>query len=89
MNPSLAPHTCIGQGDTLKTGSPTRLMHRTLSQLRLARLQRGLSQTELAELAGVSQTYVSALERGLQPTRSSLPKRIAAELGIPEASLFG
>jgi len=56
--------------------------------LRLLRLMRRLSQTVLAEEAGVTQSLVSAIERGrANPTLDSL-ERIALVLGVRIGELF-
>jgi transcriptional regulator with XRE-family HTH domain len=36
-----------------------------LSKYRLARLERGLTQTQLAVISGVKQPYISQIERGM------------------------
>jgi transcriptional regulator with XRE-family HTH domain len=47
--------------------------------LRLARAKSGLTQTELAERAGVAQSLISAYERGhRQPTLPTLRRLLAA-----------
>jgi transcriptional regulator with XRE-family HTH domain len=50
--------------------------------LRKARIENGLSQEELADLAGLHRTYISQIERGLKsPSLRSL-EQIANGLGI-------
>lgn len=62
--------------------------------LRSQRIQKGLSQEELAHRVGLDRTYISLLERGLrQPTLGTLvklsqaleiqPEDFVAELGRP------
>jgi transcriptional regulator with XRE-family HTH domain len=56
--------------------------------LRLMRVMRRLSQTVLAEEAGVTQALVSAIERGrANPTLDSL-ERLALVLGVRVDELF-
>ena len=56
--------------------------------LRLMRVVRRLSQTALAEEAGVTQALVSAIERGrANPTVESL-ERLAPVLGVRVGELF-
>jgi CheY-like chemotaxis protein/DNA-binding Xre family transcriptional regulator len=58
------------------------------SWIRSHRSERGLSQEELAQRAGLHRTYISDLERGARnPTLDSLD-RLAAALDISIASLF-
>lgn len=62
------------------------LVHRLAAEVRLARTSSGLTQLRLAELAGLSQQYVSAVERGAVVPSIGRASRIAAacghELGI-------
>lgn len=52
------------------------------------RQQLGLSQTDLAKLTGLSQQYISALERGLRPSLTEHVSRIATALGVTEDVIF-
>jgi transcriptional regulator with XRE-family HTH domain len=64
----------------------------TTSRLREARELADLRQTELAEKAGVSQPFVSELERqGASPRPPWSPgvRRVAAALGTTPDELFG
>ena len=56
-----------------------------IEQLRLAR---GLTQTQLAELSGVSQPHVSALERGLWDPRLGTLLAMARALNVEPADLL-
>jgi transcriptional regulator with XRE-family HTH domain len=58
-----------------------------LHPMREIRLRRGVSQDRLAELAGLSQSRVSRLERGAAPENDEA-QRIADALGVPVATLF-
>jgi transcriptional regulator with XRE-family HTH domain len=56
--------------------------------LRKVRTDKGLSQEELADLAGLHRTYISQIERGLKsPSLRSLEK-IANGLGITLSELL-
>lgn len=55
---------------------------------KVARTAAGLSQSELAERLGVSQGYVSAIERGVKIPDDALKARIAVVLKVPVASLW-
>jgi y4mF family transcriptional regulator len=51
-------------------------------QIRAARKAQGLTQTELAETAGVGTRFVSELERGKETARLGLSLEIARLVGI-------
>jgi putative transcriptional regulator len=53
-----------------------------------ARLQKGMSQAQVARLAGVSQAYVSHIELGRRTPRLPLALRLAAALGQPIEALW-
>ena len=50
--------------------------------LRAIRKWRGLTQPALAEAAGISQAYLSAIERGDKPGSVAAWKAVAAALGV-------
>jgi len=56
--------------------------------LRQKRLERGLSQEALSELAEVDRTYVGLLERGKRSPGLEAAKKIAAGLNLPLAELI-
>lgn len=58
-----------------------------LHPLREIRLRRGISQDRLAELAGLSQSRVSRIERGAAPEDTEA-QRLAEALGVTVAALF-
>ena len=62
--------------------------HYPLSALKRLRQARTLSQTELAELAGISQESVSKAERGLRRLSPEVQTRIATLLGSSRLELF-
>ena len=62
---------------------------RVFSQiLRRRRLDRGLSQEALSELAEVDRTYVGLLERGKRSPGLEVAKRLATGLGVPLTDLI-
>lgn len=63
-------------------------MQNGLSALRLARLQRGLVQTKLARLAGMSASRLSLVERGMAIPSPAEMEALARVLAISEVELF-
>jgi transcriptional regulator with XRE-family HTH domain len=57
-------------------------------RVRVERAARGWSQLQLADLAGVSQSVISRLERGEPGLRDGRRVRIAKALGLSAAELF-
>lgn len=55
--------------------------------LRTIRTQKGLTQEQLSRLAGISQSYISQIERGKVPSLR-VAKRIAKALGVPVSTLL-
>lgn len=55
--------------------------------VRQRRLERGLSQEALSELAEVDRTYVGLLERGKRSAGLDVAKRLAIGLEVPLAEL--
>ena len=51
--------------------------------IKLCRTQQDLSQAQLAELAGISVSYLSLLERGKRDPSFSTVQDIASALGVP------
>lgn len=63
------------------------LVNRFPAILRELRQEKGLSQEELADKAGLHRTYISQIERGLKsPSLRSL-EQIAEALGVPLSTL--
>ncbi|MDP2390956.1 MAG: helix-turn-helix transcriptional regulator, partial [Acidobacteriota bacterium] len=56
-------------------------------QLKASREQRQWNQQQLAEQLGVSQAYVSLLERGRRPLPPHLVDRLASYLDLPATAL--
>lgn len=57
-------------------------------RVRSIREGKGLSQEQLAELAGLHRTYVSSLERGQRNVGVDNILALASALGVPPAELF-
>lgn len=55
--------------------------------IRLCRTQRGLNQSELANIAGISVSYLSLLERGKRDPTFSTVENIASALDVPVSIL--
>jgi SOS-response transcriptional repressor LexA len=58
-------------------------------RLRRLRLERGLTQADLAKAAGVNQGYISAIERDLAKPRSRTLDALAVALDKPQGLLLG
>lgn len=56
--------------------------------LKYLRLEKGLSQEELAHLADIDRTYVSSLERSVYNASIDVVERIAHALGAQAADLL-
>ena len=57
--------------------------------LEFLRKANNLSQEELSRLAGVSQGYISAMERGVRQPTLPIIKKLATALGISLAEFLG
>ncbi|MBD7954292.1 helix-turn-helix transcriptional regulator [Stenotrophomonas sp. Sa5BUN4] len=66
----------------------TRLVSLFAANVRRLRKERGLSQEELAEAAGVHRTYVGMIERGEKNVTIYNIERIAVALGVRPGSLL-
>ncbi|MEA5667128.1 helix-turn-helix transcriptional regulator [Stenotrophomonas sp. MH1] len=66
----------------------TRLVTVFAGNVRRLRRERGLSQEELAEAAGVHRTYVGMIERGEKNVTIYNIERIAIALDVPPGSLL-
>jgi len=64
------------------------IVTRFAERLRQLRLERGMSQSELASQAQVTTNYISRLERGGAAAGIDLAARLAAALGVPVADLL-
>jgi len=56
--------------------------------VRMRRDRRGLSQSELAELSGISISFLSNIERGLKFPQPEVLAKLALALGTPVGELF-
>lgn len=56
--------------------------------IRAARLERGVSQEELAERAAIDRSYLSSIERGAQNPGIVAMLKVAAALEMTAAELF-
>ena len=56
--------------------------------LQQARLARGLSQEDLAHLAGLHRTYVGLIERGRRKPTIEVGHALATALGVPLSGLI-
>jgi transcriptional regulator with XRE-family HTH domain len=54
----------------------------TISQIKILRLLTGITQSELSEKLGISQSYLSLLERGQREITPELSRRIENVLGL-------
>lgn len=66
----------------------TQLVSVFAGNVRRLRKERGLSQEELAEAAGVHRTYVGMIERGEKNVTIYSIERIALALGVRPGSLL-
>jgi transcriptional regulator with XRE-family HTH domain len=65
-------------------------IRRQLSRnLRRLRTDKGWSQEELADRAGLHRTYVSGVERGVRNPTITIVAALAKALGVPPAELLG
>ena len=58
-----------------------------VSVLKLERIKRGKTQTDLFLKTGIPQWRISLIERGISP-KSEERRKIAKALGVPEGELF-
>lgn len=61
------------------------ILGRNLNNLRKAR---GYTMPELAERAGIAQSYISRIENGVQKPRLEVVEKLAAALGTTPEALF-
>lgn len=76
---------------TEQTPSPAEVEEELLelgSEIRALRLKSGLTLKSLARAAGVSQSLISQIERGVASPSITTLRRVAAALNVPIAALF-
>lgn len=73
--------------DMGRTMAPGRIRQRVGPTLRAMRIRRGLSVLELAELAGISSSHLSRIERGLAVPSYDVLDKIATAVGSDLTSL--
>ncbi len=61
----------------------------TSSQLKVKRIEKGLSQEDLSKASNVSRTYISNLENAKQVPSYSIAFRLSQALGTTTDELFG
>jgi DNA-binding XRE family transcriptional regulator len=71
--------------DQVLPAKVSELIHRGDSRLRAVRKWRGKNQETLANAVGISQPYLSALERNSRPLSEDLVTTIAEWLEVPKA----
>jgi transcriptional regulator with XRE-family HTH domain len=57
-------------------------------RVRKLRVERGLSQEELADLCSLDRTYISGIERGIRNVALRNIEALAKGLGVPLSDLF-
>lgn len=57
-------------------------------RVRTLRIERGLSQEELAHLCNLDRTYISGIERGIRNVALRNIEALAKGLGVPLSDLF-
>lgn len=67
-------------------------MHKEVSKfgqkVRKVRLQKGLSQGDIAKILGVHRTYISGLERGVRNPSLLTVQKVAKALGVDAKNLI-
>lgn len=72
----------------MKKGQRISARQRFSYNLRQARLERGISQEELAELADLHRTYVGSVERGERNVSIDNIERLSKALGLDVVDLL-
>jgi transcriptional regulator with XRE-family HTH domain len=65
------------------------MIQRFGANLRVARLERGLSQADLAHQTGLAVTEISRIERGVREVRITTLMRLVGALGASPDELLG
>lgn len=69
-------------------GMSTQAIGPLKTRLRLWRIDQGYTQEEVADLAGISEAFLSRLERGERQIAPKTKVRVARRLGVRVADLF-
>ena len=64
-------------------------IQRTASRLRKARKERGLTQVEVAEKAGISETYYAQIERAEKNPTTTVFVCVIKAIGVSSADILG
>ena len=67
----------------------TTSIQRTASRLRKARKEHGLTQVEVADKAGISETYYAQIERAEKNPTTSVFVSIIKAIGVPSKDILG
>jgi DNA-binding XRE family transcriptional regulator len=74
----------LGSGQSVKLGAKdTEVLLAAPSPLSFWRKRSGMTQVDVAQTAGISQSYLSELESGARKGDPLLFKKLAAVLGVP------
>lgn len=85
-NPNKLPPS--KRGRIAKSDAELEIQAKLGSAIRKLRLEQGMSQDKLAELADLTRSYTTDLERGLHGVGIFLAHRVANALGIPLSKLL-
>jgi transcriptional regulator with XRE-family HTH domain len=67
------------------TSSPLEVLGRTVREIRI---EKGLTQQQVADMCGVNRTFIIAVEKGRQNASAMSLIKISAALGVSPADLF-
>ena len=81
---------CKRYSRAMKTSREKRMQSRLLAAKRIRQIRagKGLSQEELADIAGLHRTYVSSVERGERNVTVDSLERLAEALGVDIRAFF-
>ena len=65
-----------------------KLIERTADRLRKARQSKGLTQSDVAKKAGISENHYAQVERGEKNPTASTLKNITSAIGIPASKIL-
>ena len=58
------------------------------NSIRVLRRQKGLTQEQMAELAGINPKYLGEIERGIKNPTAFVVQKLAAALGVPVCEIM-